>query len=191
MLKLARQGIYLISSLILITACGPSDQEQAQQEQRQQQMQMQMVQTTPEFNEQMAGVLDRYFDLKDALVESDPETAGQYAEALKEEAEGVDPTGLNEETLALWVAFSEVIVNSSSELVPLEDVDDQRYHFEFISESMIQMVDTFRPVGYEIYHQSCPMVRDGSADWLSREEGIRNPYHGDRMMRCGEVIRRI
>ena len=189
MQKLARHGIYLISSLILITACGPSDQEQAQQEQRQQQMQM--VQTTPEFNEQMAAVLDRYFDLKDALVESDPETAGQYAEALKEEAAGVEHAGLNEETMALWVAFSEVIVNSSSELIDLDDVDDQRYHFEFISESMIQMVDTFRPVGYEIYHQSCPMVRGGSADWLSREEGIRNPYHGDRMMRCGEVIRRI
>jgi hypothetical protein len=186
-----RLAIYLTASFILISACGPSDQERAQQEQRQQQMQMQVVQTTPEFNEQMASVLDRYFDLKNALVESDPVTARQYAEALKTEAEGVEPAGLNEETLALWVSFSEVIVNSSNELISQEDVDDQRYHFEFISESMIEMVDTFRPVGYTVYHQSCPMVRDGSADWLSREEGIRNPYHGDRMMRCGEVIRRI
>jgi hypothetical protein len=56
---------------------------------------------------------------------------------------------------------------------------------------MIQVVENFRPVGYEIYVQSCPMVRSGSADWLSREETIRNPYHGDRMMRCGEVLRQI
>jgi hypothetical protein len=176
---------------ITLTACGPSDQEQAQQEQRQQQMQMQLVETTAEFNAQMASVLNRYFDLKDALVESDAVAAKGYAESLKTEAEEVVPEGLNRETSALWVSFREVIVKSSNELADQEDVDDQRYHFEYISESMIQLVDTFRPVGYDIYQQSCPMVRGGTADWLSREEGIRNPYHGDRMMRCGEVIRRI
>lgn len=155
------------------------------------QMQMQMVESTAEFNAQMASVLDRYFDLKNALVESDAETAKGYAESLKTEAEQVEQEGLNRETFAIWVSFSDVIVNSGNELVTLDDVDDQRYHFEYISEAMIEMVDTFRPVGYEIFQQSCPMVRGGSADWLSREEGIRNPYHGDRMMRCGEVIRRI
>jgi hypothetical protein len=181
----------ILSSVLLFTACGPSEQEQAQQQQREQQMQMQVAQTSPEFNAEMAAVLDRYFDLKDALVESDAEKAKVHGESFKSEVESVEPSGINEETLALWLAFSEVIVTNSDELLTKDDVDEQRYHFEYISESMIQMVDTFRPVGYEIYHQSCPMVRGGSADWLSREEGIRNPYHGDRMMRCGEVIRRI
>jgi len=177
--------------LLLMAACGPSEQERAQQEQRQMQMQMQLAETTPEFNNQVAAVLDRYFDLKDALVESDAEKAKEKAEALASEAESVEPQDLNEETTALWLAFSEIVINSSNEMIPLGDVDDQRYHFEYVSEAMIAMVETFRPVGYSIYHQSCPMVRGGSADWLSREEQIANPYHGDRMMRCGEVIRRI
>ena len=183
----------LISLLVagFITACGPSDQERAQQQQREQQMQMQLVETTPQFNEQMAAVLERYFDLKDALVASDAEQAKSFAESFRDEAAGAEPLGLNEETTAIWVSFSEVMVNSSDELIALDDVDDQRYHFEYISEAMIDMVELFRPVGYEIYHQSCPMVLGGSADWLSREEQIANPYHGDRMMRCGEVIRRI
>lgn len=178
-------------SIIIISGCGPSEQERVQQQQREQQMQMQLVETTPQFNEQMAGVLDRYFDLKDALVESDAVRAKEFAESLRDETEQPDPEGLNEETLALWISFSEVIVNSSNELVSEDDVEDQRYHFEYISEAMIQMAEAFRPVGYEIFHQSCPMVRDGSADWLSREEQISNPYHGNRMLRCGEVIRRI
>ncbi len=191
MFKTNGQIFLMVFILMLVSACGPSEQERAQQEQRQQQMQMQMVETTAEFNDQMSAVLNRYFDLKNALVDSDAERAKGYAESLKMEADGVEPAGLNEETLALWVSFGEVIINNSRDLILLEDVDDQRYHFEYISEAMIQMVDTFRPVGYTVYHQSCPMVRDGSADWLSREEDIRNPYHGDRMMRCGEVIRRI
>jgi membrane fusion protein, copper/silver efflux system len=189
---MARLFIFLIPlTLILFPACGETEREQALQEERQQQLQMQTVETTPEFNEQMAALLEHYFDLKDALVESDAEQARELTDRFQEEAEAVDPAGLNEETLAIWVSFSEVMVNSSNELTEQDDVDDQRYHFEYISNAMIDMVDTFRPVGYEVYHQSCPMVRDGSADWLSREEEIRNPYHGDRMMNCGEVIRQI
>lgn len=184
-------SFYTILFVCIISGCGPSEQERAQQEQRLMQLQMQLAETTPEFNEQMSAVLDSYFDLKDALVESDAEKAKELAENLKNVAEAVDAEGLNQETTALWLSFREVIIRNSVEMIPLQDVDDQRYHFEYISEAMISMVDTFRPVGYDIYHQSCPMVRGGSADWLSREEQIANPYHGDRMMRCGEVIRRL
>lgn len=184
-------NLLTIGVVLLITACGPSEQEQAQQEQRQQQMQMQMMQTTAEFYSQMAEVLERYFDLKDALVESDAELAASRAELLSSEADEVDDSTLNDETRAVWISMREVISDRSSELIEESDVDAQRYHFEYISDSMIEMVENFQPVGYTVYLQSCPMVRDGSAEWLSREEEIRNPYHGDRMMNCGEVLRRI
>lgn len=190
-LKPVLYTLTLLSATFVLSACGPSEQEQAQQREREMQMQMQLVETTPEFEGQMADILEQYFDLKDALVASDSDDAAGYARTLQTSAEEVTREGLNEETLALWASFSEVIVNNSRELAAQNDVDDQRYHFEFVSEAMIDMVDTFRPVGYEVYHQSCPMVRDDSADWLSREEQIRNPYHGDRMMNCGETIRRI
>lgn len=184
-------SFWVFTLSFFLSACGPSEQERVQQEQRQMQLQMQLAETTPEFNEQMAVVLDSYFDLKDALVASDSETAKVLAESLVNTTENVNTEGLNDETTALWISFKTIIINNSAEMIPLEDVDDQRYHFEYVSEAMINMVETIRPVGYDIYHQSCPMVRGGSADWLSREEQIANPYHGDRMMRCGEVIRRI
>lgn len=180
-----------ITALLFMTACGPSEREEAQQEQRQQQMQMQLIETTEEFNNQMAGLLERYFDLKDALVESDAELSAANAELFLEEAEGIEGESLNTETQALWIAIREVVTENSMELQQQEDVDEQRYYFEYISDSMIEMVELFTPVGYAVYHQSCPMVRDGSADWLSRDEEIRNPYHGDRMMSCGETIQRI
>ena len=181
----------LILFIFIFTACGQTEQERQLQEQRQMQMQMQLVESTPEFNAHMESVLERYFDLKDALVLSDAQSASELADNYLTEVSEVNAESLNQESAALWISFSEIITNSTKELIPLEDVDDQRYHFEYISEAMIEMVDTFRPIGYEIYHQSCPMVRGGSADWLSREEQIANPYHGDRMLRCGEVIRRI
>lgn len=154
-------------------------------------MLQQAIETNEEFDQEMALLLDHYFDLKDALVESDAVSASEMAEGLANATALVQYHSIAPETGALWVGYSDVIQLRSREMIPLEDVDEQRYHFEYISEVMIEMVDLFRPVGYEIYHQSCPMVRGGSADWLSREEQIANPYHGDRMMRCGEVIRRL
>ncbi|TVQ67246.1 MAG: DUF3347 domain-containing protein [Balneolaceae bacterium] len=183
--------ILFFSLTLLLVACGPSEQEQAQQQERQMQMLQQAIETTPEFDSQMAELLDNYFDLKDALVQSDAASASAEAELFADFTASVEFGTLLPETAALWVGYSDVIQIRSREMIPLSDVDDQRYHFEYISEVMIEMVDLFRPVGYAIYHQSCPMVRDGSADWLSREEQIANPYHGDRMMRCGEVIRRL
>lgn len=183
--------ILTISLFLIFAACGPSEQERAQQMERQQQMIQQIIESTTEFNSQMETLLDRYFDLKDVLVESDALSVTEMAESLAQEAATVDAGTLSAETAALWVGYNDVIQHRSLEMIPLTDVDDQRYHFEYISEAMIEMVDLFRPVGYAIYHQSCPMVRGGSADWLSREEQIANPYHGDRMLRCGEVIRRL
>lgn len=185
------KALITVLIFVLIAACGETEQEQAQQEQREQQLQMQMIQTTAEFDERMSAVLDHYFELKDALVESDADRAKTVAGQLKAESETVEQHGINEETMALWITLKNVIAENSNDITALNDVDEQRYHFEYISDTMIEMVDQFKPVGYELYHQSCPMVRGGTGEWLSREEQIRNPYHGERMMNCGETIRRI
>jgi hypothetical protein len=57
--------------------------------------------------------------------------------------------------------------------------------------AMIEVVEAFGPLANTVYRQTCPMVRGGSADWLAEEEQIANPYHGSRMLRCGEVVRKI
>ena len=40
-----------------------------------------------------------------------------------------------------------------------------------------------------IYYQHCPMANDGKgANWLSKEEEIKNPYFGSMMLSCGKTI---
>jgi len=176
----------------LLAACGPTEQEQAQQEQRQ--MELEQHDTSGlhyNFRLEMDSVLTRYFALKDALVESDPQQSAEKAQGLSEFSSGVMDEVLESEDRGLWLGIARIIQTETGNLVDENDVDGQRFYFERISNAMIQMVESFNPVGYTIYHQSCPMVRDGSADWLSREEEIRNPYHGDRMMNCGEVVREL
>jgi hypothetical protein len=76
-------------------------------------------------------------------------------------------------------------------IVALSDVEAQRMEFESLSMAMINVVEAFGPLSNAVYRQTCPMVRGGSADWLATEEQIANPYHGSRMLRCGDVVRKI
>lgn len=185
----------LISAIfisLIFAACGPSEQEQAQQEQRQMELQQQETSDLHyNFRMEMDSVLTRYFDLKDALVESDPEQSAEKAEELSDFTADVMDEVLEAENQGLWLGISRIIQTETDNLIAEEDVDEQRIYFERISNAMIQMVESFNPVGYTIYHQSCPMVQNDSADWLSREQEIRNPYHGERMMNCGEIVRQL
>lgn len=185
---------YLIPLIIFfaIIGCQPSENEQAQQMQRQLELQREAAEDLPfNFKTDLDSLLTDYFALKNALVESDSLGGKEYAEQLQEQAKTVRTTRVDPDNEGLWIGISQILERETENLINTSDIEEQRLYFEPISEAMIQVVESFHPVGYTIYHQSCPMVRGGSADWLSREEQIANPYHGDRMLRCGELIKRL
>jgi hypothetical protein len=43
-----------------------------------------------------------------------------------------------------------------------------------------------------IYYQNCPMYNKGKgANWLSKDNAIKNPYYGKEMLTCGKTIETI
>ena len=43
-----------------------------------------------------------------------------------------------------------------------------------------------------IYYQYCPMYNGGKgANWLSKENTVKNPYYGSMMLTCGKVVETI
>ncbi|MFT6782718.1 MAG: Cu(I)/Ag(I) efflux system membrane fusion protein, partial [Saprospiraceae bacterium] len=63
-----------------------------------------------------------------------------------------------------------------------------RNQFDFLSQAMINSVKAFGTDEKTYYVQYCPMAKDNQgADWISTEKLIRNPYFGDKMMKCGSV----
>jgi Cu(I)/Ag(I) efflux system membrane fusion protein len=80
------------------------------------------------------------------------------------------------------------IQSSLDKIDQTSDVEEQRKHFETLSDNLIEAVEYFGVVEDTIYRQYCPMAfRDQGAYWLSGEKEIRNPYFGDKMLTCGEV----
>ncbi len=145
-------------------------------------------------NEFLAGLetqLSVYFELKDALVATNADTAKIIASTLITSLNGWAVEGLSAEADSIWSAKKSILLARSEAIVGAADVAAQRMEFETLSMAMIDVVEVFGPLSNAVYRQTCPMVRGGSADWLAREEQIANPYHGSRMLRCGDVVRKI
>jgi membrane fusion protein, copper/silver efflux system len=141
-----------------------------------------------EFTKQLTAFLNSYFSIKDALVKTEPKaTAARVPEAVKTLSE-VDMNLLEGEGHNTWMNLLKSIQVSLEKIQNPSDVEEQRKHFETLSDNLIEAVEFFGVVDDTIYRQYCPMAfRDKGAYWLSSEKEIRNPYFGDMMLTCGEV----
>jgi hypothetical protein len=139
--------------------------------------------------ERFDAMLDAYLQLSDALVEASATNAAEYAGNLNEEAGNFDAEMLDQTISGDATGWIETVRQRSREIAGESDVEAQRRSYHELSETLIAMVEMFGHQKGALYHQRCPMVNGGNGDWLSTQEGILNPYHGDRMLRCGMTVR--
>ena len=67
-----------------------------------------------------------------------------------------------------------------------------RETFLSISDRMIKLVENFQSLTHPLYVQYCPMAdANKGAIWLSRNKEVINPYFGESMLTCGEVLKTI
>jgi Cu(I)/Ag(I) efflux system membrane fusion protein len=68
-------------------------------------------------------------------------------------------------------------------------LEERRKKFESITELVWNLTRSIRFSGATIYYNFCPMAFDNKgAYWLSSERLIQNPYFGDKMLTCGQVM---
>lgn len=124
-------------------------------------------------DENVGKQFQHYIHLKTALVNSDMDEAKSGANMLLENSEDV--------------ALNELL----SKISEASDIEEQRTLFSDVSEKMTAIVNASISSG-EVYQQFCPMAFNNKGGyWLSTEEEIRNPYFGDRMLKCGKVTETI
>jgi hypothetical protein len=181
------KSITLSLLVVALIACGPHHEPETTVEPV-----AEAAVATPEaFRSGLESQLALYLNLKDALVATNPDSAKRGASALAASLNAWTVDSLSTEADSIWTSNKEVILARANAIVALRDVEAQRLEFESLSMAMINVVEAFGPLSNAVYRQTCPMVRGGSADWLASEEQIANPYHGSRMLRCGDVVRKI
>ena len=146
------------------------------------------LQVPNEFREQLTQLFQTYNELKNALVDSDPELAKRKAKTSLERLEGIKMHDLDEPAHEVWMDLQPSIKSALISLESTTDLEQQRKTLIPLSEAMGKAIEVFGIEGITVYKDYCPMA-DGNrgAIWLSDQPEIRNPYFGEKMMKCGEV----
>ncbi|MDX1543383.1 MAG: efflux RND transporter periplasmic adaptor subunit [Christiangramia sp.] len=147
---------------------------------------MNMKMELPEdFQKKFVKTLDKYFELKDALVNSNATEAMNAAKASLKTMPQADLQGMAAAHFKKVKEMLEAISNN-------ENLENQRAHFVILSENMIAITANIDSLGNTVYIQHCPMADSNKgADWLSLSSEVRNPYYGEAMLTCGEVKEKL
>ena len=115
-----------------------------------------------------------YLELKDALVSSNQAAAKKANEALQK--------SLKELNNSVKVSDAATVLAKATTLTK------QRSAFATLSTEMTKLVKDNDLTMGQLYLEYCPMANNNTGGyWLSNEKEIKNPYFGDRMLKCGRI----
>jgi len=144
------------------------------------------------FQNQLANVFTSYVTLKDAFVASD---ATQVAAKAKETEDALSKADMKLLTSAAhndWMNYLASIQSSLKEIQEKTDIEEQRKAFSDLSDHLYKSIKAFGLGGKEAFYEYCPMAFNNEGGyWLSDQEQIRNPYFGDKMLTCGQVMAKL
>jgi Cu(I)/Ag(I) efflux system membrane fusion protein len=148
-------------------------------------------QTGSAFRTELDGVLNAYFDIKDALFGSDANASMQGVRGMGQVLAAVAGVGLQGGAQNEWRTYRQKLRAQLDAWQQSTDIEQQRARFFELSRILYEVIERFGINGV-VWHQYCPMAFDDSgATWLNRRETIENPYLPETMAGCGEVLTRV
>jgi len=149
-----------------------------------------VVETKQEVN-QLKTIFESYFALKDALVKSDGKLASTIAKDLLANSNSVKMEKLSSEEHAVWMKVLSSLKSNTEKITVTASIEKQRIAFMDLSANFYDLLKVSKQ-DYSIYYQNCPMYNDGKgANWLSKENAVKNPYYGSQMLTCGKTVETI
>ena len=142
-----------------------------------------------QFKMKFEMLVKNYIALKDAFVESDEVQVDLAAQNLRKSKSEVALDQLDGDSQKKWMGFQKPMIENVNGIIQMKGLEMKRKHFSPISDNLYLMLQTFgNSADTPRYYQYCPMAFDNKgAYWISNETEIRNPYFGEKMLKCGET----
>ena len=126
---------------------------------------------------QATKVFYYYTELKNSLVQTDAALSAKASSMLKDVIRSID-------TQKTTITALEQMSSSS-------DIDLQRQKFVLVTSAVEKLLEDQVATG-SFFKQYCPMAFNNTGGyWLSNSKEIRNPYFGDKMLKCGRIDKEI
>lgn len=139
----------------------------------------------------LKAVFENYFALKDALVASDEAQAANHAQSLVAAINSMPMDKLSSTEHTAWMTVLKDLKSDVEHIEATKDIGHQRDYFITLSEKIYQLMKVAQ-TKTPVYYQHCPMANNGKgAYWLSKENAVKNPYYGSKMLTCGKTVETI
>jgi len=146
------------------------------------------LEVSEEFRNQITGVADAYFQVKNGLVKDKLDESQKALVAIDQSLSKVNMGLVKDQAHDKWMEMLKGMKDARAKMASAKDIEEARKHFSMLSFHLLEMTETFginKDVAYKDY---CPMAfGDQGAYWLSEKKDITNPYFGASMLACGEV----
>ncbi|MGJ1263586.1 DUF3347 domain-containing protein [Elizabethkingia miricola] len=140
---------------------------------------------------QLKAVFANYFSVKDALIKTDASITSAKATELAASIKAVDMNKLSAEEHIVWMKVMQNLITTAESIAKSKDVVKQRGAFAALSEGIYTLAKVSKQ-DTPVYYQHCPMYNGGKgANWLSKENEVKNPYYGSQMLTCGSTVETI
>jgi len=138
---------------------------------------------TEKFDRQMQPILDGYLQIGSALASDSLDGVQQRAEAIAKHAAALDPSVVSGEHAAHYKKVPENLKKAAQGLSRAETLTDARETFRKLSQPMAMWATMSKPKNIDVLY--CSMSK---ASWVQKHGKVRNPYHGAKMLECGELV---
>lgn len=141
-----------------------------------------------EFQSQLAATFTTYLNLKDAFVATDATAVNDAAAKTQGALLGVDMKLLDGAAHNDWMIFQNELDGALKGILSTDDMEKKREIFSAASDALYKSIKAFGLGGATVFYEYCPMAFNNEGGyWLSDNSEIRNPYFGDKMLKCGSV----
>lgn len=137
-------------------------------------------------------LLTEYLTMRDALTNDNLDEAKKAGAHILKTIEGVNMSLFTGESHTVWMGLSSDLKNTLQHVPHFKNLGEVRKSFHQLSDAMIRLEMSFNANDETLYVLHCPMANNNKgADWLSTSKEVKNPYYGQSMLTCGEVIKEI
>ena len=84
----------------------------------------------------------------------------------------------------VWIKIFKDLTADAKNISEIQDIKKQSELFKSLSKNTYELTK-FSKFTEPVYYQYCPMQ---DANWLSKENTIKNPYYGSQMLSCGKTV---
>lgn len=138
--------------------------------------------------EQVQQLTKHYLEVKNALVATNAAEAQAAAANMLKPMDQFKATSLPADQQEVYQKQIVSIRDAATAISNSNDVEAQRKQLGSLSQGIYTLNKAFASNDQSLYRQYCPMANNNKGGyWVSAEKEVRNPYFGDKMLKCGSV----